>query len=492
MAASDVLAQIAEAIDKAVPAVVPRDAPAEPSPAPAEDIPEPRTRGFDVDTMNEEFAVVLLGTRSVILYEQKEGPIEDRVRFLTVDAFKVLFQNRKTEHWRNGEIVTTTWASAWLNHPLRREYKGVEFRPGDDFDREGYFNLWRGYSVEARKGGSYSVYRDHLFNNVCHGDEKLFRWVFGWFAHIFQRPQERIGTALVLRGAMGSGKTKVGEVMGSLILSHYFMVDDPRYVTGQFNAHMASALLLQAEEAVWAGDKAAEGRLKGLITSDRQMIEHKGIDSIRLKNFVRIVMTSNEDWVVPAGKDERRFCVLDVSNAVAQSHEYFAEMESQLDNGGREALLYDLLHYDLTGLNLREIPKTAALLEQKVRSLDPLEQWWMSRLRDGSPTRHMEHWPILISKQVLFADYVDASEKAGIKRRGFEVEMGMKLRKIVPDLGTRRVDIDGNGKRIWCYVLPPLDKARDFFVETMKQNFSWPVDTAAPVEEEPPEEVMDE
>ena len=109
-----------------------------------------------------------------------------------------------------------------------------------------------------------------------------------------QRPRERIGVALVMRGLMGSGKTKIGEVMGSLFPRHYFLVDDPRYVTGRFSAHMATCLLLQADEAVWAGDKAAEGRLKGLVTSTIQQIEAKGIDPIRLPNYVRLIMTSNE------------------------------------------------------------------------------------------------------------------------------------------------------------------------------------------------------
>ncbi|MBL7405596.1 hypothetical protein INQ30_24975, partial [Escherichia coli] len=120
-------------------------------------------------------------------------------------------------------------------------------------------------------------------------------------------------TALVMRGKMGTGKTKIGEAIGSLFPSHYFLVDDARYVTGNFNAHMASCLLLQAEEAVWAGDKNAEGRLKSLVTAKTQMIESKGVDPIRLDNFVRLLMTSNEDWVIPAGKDERRFCVLDIN-----------------------------------------------------------------------------------------------------------------------------------------------------------------------------------
>jgi hypothetical protein len=276
---------------------------------------------------------------------------------------------------------------------------------------------------------------------------------------------------------MGSGKTKVGEVIGSLISSHYFLVDDPRYITGQFNAHMASCLLLQAEEAVWAGDKHAEGRLKGLITSRFQMIEQKGIDPIRLENFVRVMMTSNEDWVVPAGKTERRFCVLDVSDLVAQNHNYFADMEKELAAGGREALLRDLLAFDLSTVNLWKIPKTGALLEQKLRSLDPVEAWWLGRLRDGTGTRNMDEWPEVIARQALFADFIDASEKAGVKRRGYETEISMKLRRIIPNLGSRRASMGTNPvARVWCYVLPPLEECRAYFEAAVGQKVSWPKD----------------
>jgi hypothetical protein len=37
-----------------------------------------------------------------------------------------------------------------------------------------------------------------------------------------QRPCEQLGTAVVLRGGQGIGKTKVGEIIGSLISEHYF------------------------------------------------------------------------------------------------------------------------------------------------------------------------------------------------------------------------------------------------------------------------------
>jgi hypothetical protein len=46
-------------------------------------------------------------------------------------------------------------------------------------------------------------------------------------------------------------------------------IADPRYITGRFNSHLVKCLLLHCDEGFWAGDKAAEGKLKDLITGPR-------------------------------------------------------------------------------------------------------------------------------------------------------------------------------------------------------------------------------
>jgi hypothetical protein len=445
----------------------------------------PRSFGFDLDQLNTEFALVLMGSKAVILRERDNGPIEDRVRILSLDAFRAWYSNRFTEVFgKDKKIGSVTFAEAWLRHRNRRQYEGLEFHPDSAraAGTPGYFNLWRGFAVEPKaKQGGYSIFRDHLLNNICEGDRELYAWVFGWFAHIVQRPRERVGTALVCRGKMGSGKTKIGEVIGSLFPSHYFLVDDPRYLVGQFNAHMASCLLLQADEGFWAGDKAAEGRLKGLVTADFQMIEAKGIDPIRLKNFVRLLITSNEDWVVPAGKDERRFCVLDINPRCAQNIGYFREMDEEFENGGREALLADLLAFDLSTVNLRQIPRTAALLEQKLRSLGSIDSWWRERLRAGTTTRVSDSWECEVPTAALFDDYISTTEKIGIKRKAEETIFGIELGKLVPGLRRRRPSIEvspGLRERPWCYVLPTLAKCRDAFEKDVNQCIDWGDDEA--------------
>jgi hypothetical protein len=448
--------------------------------APLED-EQDQLGGFSIEEMNKEWALVLLGSKAVMVHEQPYAQeIEDRLQIRTVDAFNRWYDN-KFVFWKaaDGRMKPMTWSKVWMHSSDRRQYRGLEFFPCSDGVQgsPGYLNLWQGYEIKPRKKkDAYAVFDDHLLTNVCGGDEALRDWVFGWFAHLMQRPRERTGTALVFRGRMGAGKSTVGEVMGSLIASHFYQVDDPRYITGNFNAHMAKCLLLQAEEAVWAGDKNAEGRLKGLITSKYQMIEAKGVDPIRLRNYVRLVMTSNEDWVVPAGKDERRFCVLDVGDGAAQNHGYFRELHAELDNGGREALLYDLLHFDLDSIDLWTIPKTDALLEQKIRSLDSIEAWWYSHLQNGETYTASGSWETVVPCAALYDDYIKLSDRVGIKRRSWESEIGKTLKRLVPGLEKKRTTPpsgDEYGARRWCYLMPSLEQCRDGFSQAVGQSIDW-------------------
>jgi hypothetical protein len=63
-------------------------------------------------------------------------------------------------------------------------------------------------------------------------------------------------------------------------------------------------------------------------------------------------------------------------------------MDEELSNGGRERLLHDLLAFDLTQVDLWHVPQTRALLEQKIRSFDTIDDFWYNRLHDGTD------WPI--------------------------------------------------------------------------------------------------
>ena len=123
--------------------------------------------------------------------------------------------------------------------------------------------------------------------------------------------------------------------------------------------------------------------LKSLITEPTLTIEAKYQNAVQMPNYVHLMMASNENWVIPASLEARRFLVLEVPASRVNDTAYFAAIWGEMENGGYEAMLHDLLEYDLTFFNHRNAPRTAGLMEQKKLSLGTSEAWWLDVLHRG-------------------------------------------------------------------------------------------------------------
>ena len=136
---------------------------------------------------------------------------------------------------------------------------------------------------------------------------------------------------------------------------------------------------------------------------------------------MRLLVTGNPDWIVPAGFGERRFAVFDVGEKHMQDIPYFKAIVDEQNNGGREALLHYLLHFDLSRVKLREIPKTTALLEQIIETATPEQAWWFNTLKRGAlPAGCAE--ARACPRSTLFRHYIRHAKLQGVARRAIEVK----------------------------------------------------------------------
>jgi hypothetical protein len=165
----------------------------------------------------------------------------------------------------------------------------------------------------------------------------------------------------VFLGKRGTGRSVLGTAMCRIFGNHSLHISSPEHLVGRFNAHQRQCAFLFSDEAFTGADRAAEGRLKRLITEGTLTIEGKGKDIITVPNHMHVMMASNEDWVVPAGEKERRYEVQEVADEHAQDPARFKPLYKQLHGGGLETMLFDLLDRDLGDWHPRQIVRTAAL-----------------------------------------------------------------------------------------------------------------------------------
>jgi hypothetical protein len=326
-----------------------------------------------------------------IIYAPYYDPALKRRSFyrFTFEDFKKLHSNRFVQVGidKNGNPIMRPAAEVWLKHPQRKQYLGgVTFNPASTEPVPGVFNLWNGLHV-APSPGDWSLMRSHIEDIICDGDPERFNYLMGWKARMLQRPAERGEVAVVMKGVEGCGKGTLANALLHLFGQHGMQISNSKHLVGNFNQHLRDCVFLFADEAFFAGDKANVGVLKSLITEPYLTIEGKYMNAVQSPNFLHVMMASNEEWVVPASKDARRFFVLEVSERVKGNYGYFDKLRAQMETGGYEAMLHDLLAMDLTHFNVRAVPVTDALQEQKVRSLDTIHKWWLRVLERGSSTK---------------------------------------------------------------------------------------------------------
>jgi hypothetical protein len=429
---------------------------------------------------NKTYAVACMGAKAVIVRKQYDQlRHRDCLEYLTKEDLELLYENCRVQT-DTGKTISA--ALYWRRHPERRQFQQIIFAPGQDFPE--HLNLWRGFSIEP-KPGDWSLLRHHIEENVCSKRERETKYLFALMADSVQKLTERPGIVLVLRGKEGTGKGVFLRWWKAIFGQHGLQISHPKHLTGNFNGHLQDCLFLYVDEGFWAGDQKGEGTLKNLISEPEIVIERKGKDAYSTTNYLHIAMSSNEAWVVPAGPEARRYFVLDVAERERNNHDYFAAIEQQMKNGGLEAMLYDLLHQQLDGVRLREVPQTQELLEQKLLSLSAVPRFWYGRLLDGglAPGRD---WIEYTPSREVYTRYLEETKDVGDRRRSVETFFYQELKALCPGIEKKKTTVDihlndfrgPNTKReqLWCFRCPPLADCRLAFEKFLSQPITWPTD----------------
>lgn len=274
----------------------------------------------ELEALFEQYVVVKNTTSIMDLHMEPDGNY-----LMNVEAFRFTLAGRNIQT-PTGKIPLS---AIFVNSLRRTIVDKVSIDPSqgrvfeDDRGRK-LANLWSGWAIppcdEDVTDEDVEPFLTYLKHVVCSDDEGLFQWILMWVADIFQNTASKPGTALVLVGSQGAGKSMLMEKVLRPIIGapHFMKVSTTEKLGSKFNSHMAAKIVIQGEEVINTRRKADSEALKDAVTSETRTVELKGKDSFEMDDFSRYCFTSNhEDNAVNVDNDDRRYTIAKVNQEYA-------------------------------------------------------------------------------------------------------------------------------------------------------------------------------
>ena len=425
--------------------------------------------------MNALHAFVTYGNKGRVLFEQPGRP----PLFLEKQTLLDLYANRKVKVGaKDGNDVMMVLGKWWFEHPNRRQFKGVEFLPGEEAP-EGIYNLWRGPAV-VPKAGECGLYLELVRKVIAAGNDEVAEYLLNWMALKLQKPGEKVETSIALRGGQGLGKSVFAELFGSLFGPYFVAVSELKQLTGNFNAHLQHALLVFGDEMAASNNPHLVGRMKTMVTQRHIRIEPKGVDSFDARNHFALILASNNPHIVTTDADDRRYLVLDVAAVRKNDLTFFRDLNAEWQAGGREAFAAFLMTRDLSGFEHRRKPRTSGDTDLVEISFTGAERVLHDMLRSGETPpvwrESGQHTAVYDAETgQVFLNAGDVVQWARQRQRWADGGAERSVGRLLVSLSglEKPVRESVHGKQVRGAWMPPLLEARRRWCDMHGRDFDW-------------------
>jgi Family of unknown function (DUF5906) len=462
--------------------------------------------------MNKHYAFITIDKPYVI---QELG---DEIKLITTETFTKQFNNCKISFDPTEAKKFTNVAIYWLGSTGMRDVDKFVFDPQHKYDPASpIFNKWRYFKTSPIKGDC-SLVLNYIRDDICNKDDLKYKWLMSWCAHMFQRPWEKPEIAVAIFGPKGIGKSILfwmlrtlmdGKLRAGEANKYYHKVSKSKGLFPRFNVHLEENILLVSEEISFVRDKEIVGPLTDFLTSDTVSVEIKNGPVRDVPSYSRVGITLNDEHIVPASPDERRYAVFKASAAHQGNKPYYKAIINQFNSMGAEALMYELMHWDISEFDIRQHPDTSELGDQKVESLTGVKRWayvvaeegrlplFHKFIKDGYydaggvfikgevQQRLLPDWSCRVITKRLFDHYCNFEKDPVIRRRIDITAFGKQLRSIFPTIDKERkipnraeYNFKTHSGSLDAYVLPSLKVFRENVEKAIGSTIAWESDSS--------------
>jgi len=146
--------------------------------------------------------------------------------------------------------------------------------------------------------------------NLCGEDEEIYDWVFNWLTVLYQFPAHRFTTSLIFIGEHGSGKGMLSNILAEVFGKTCYRANS-RDLISTFNAQLfeGNFLVLCNEIVDQKNTYQFSNELKEIVTEKEVSTEQKYFDRYLAKNYVKLIMFSNDSNPIYIEQGDRRYLV---------------------------------------------------------------------------------------------------------------------------------------------------------------------------------------
>ena len=319
------------------------------------------------------------------VFEKRVCRINDSLNYPSDDGHSItmykkeLLKERYIEWECTGLPEGMDFITRWLRDKSKKQYRTMDFYPEGCPDD--VYNLWRGFDVEnidpeLGKKGNIEPFIE--LTNIVTGNEPSAReYVLNYFTMLFQKPNTKPKTALVLKGLQGTGKTTYLDVIRHMMGEDlcYDTADAASTVFGAFaDAYDRKKLVIMNESQSTVNFKN-QNKLKALVTDETGLsINKKHQHAYLVRNIAGTIFCTNDSVPVNVTTDDRRMVIFNTATDRRNDEEYFRNYVDWATKPENQRALYDFfMSRDVSNFNwVADRPKTKAYMEVTQKCLAPI------------------------------------------------------------------------------------------------------------------------
>jgi hypothetical protein len=237
----------------------------------------------------------------------------------------------------------------WLDDPKIRIYEKYVFKPTPLKVEDYEYNTWTDFDITKtplEKDDDDEIinrfldYMKNLFN-----DENVVNYIIAYFANRIQNPAIRNMVCIILYGEEGDGKNRLFDIFKNIIGDKYYTeLENAKQMFGSHSCVEKEKLFICVNEAKGKDNYENSETLKARITTDKLLINPKGIQEFKIDNFCDYIMTTNNANAVNLHDKSRRYLYVETTSYYSRNSEFFNNLSIDIvDNPKALRIIYEYL-----------------------------------------------------------------------------------------------------------------------------------------------------